>query len=148
MSKKGYKQTEEHKKKIGATNSIVLRGRKHTEECKKRMSIAHFGLKLSEETKRKLSEIHKGDKNWNWKGGVSGEHLLKTREKNAGRKKPKQCEICGVFGKDLKHGLCFDHDHKTGKFRGWICFRCNSVLGFVKDNKELLFTMIEYLKNN
>lgn len=69
--------------------------------------------------------------------------LLQIREKLVGRKKPKQCEICGAIGK-----ICYDHNHKTGKFRGWICYRCNLTLGFVKDNTELLNVMIEYLKNN
>ena len=73
---------------------------------------------------------------------------LKKREKLAGRLKPEQCEICGAFGKDLKRGLCFDHDHNTGKFRGWICTRCNLILGLAKDNSELLIKLSEYIKNN
>ncbi len=32
--KKGYKLTEEHRKKIGLANSVALIGRKHTEETK------------------------------------------------------------------------------------------------------------------
>ena len=83
-----------------------------------------------------------------YKGGIENESLtykqsvLKKREKIAGRKRPNQCEICGAMGK-----ICFDHDHETGKFRGWICLRCNFALGLVKDNIEILFTMIKYLKN-
>ena len=66
-------------------------------------------------------------------------------ERKAGRKKPEQCEICGGFGKDLNKGLCFDHNHETGKFRGWICSRCNVVLGYVEDNPKLLIKLIKYL---
>ena len=89
-----------------------------------------------------------GEKNVNWKGGVSREINYKAnlrrlkRESNAGRTAPEQCELCGAFGK-----ICFDHDHTTGKFRGWICARCNSALGFVKDNSELLLKMSEYVKS-
>lgn len=83
-----------------------------------------------------------GEKNPAWKGG----HSVNARRKFwATRSKPEQCEICGVFGKDLKRGLCFDHDHITGKFRGWICGRCNIALGMVKDNTGILLTMIEYI---
>lgn len=78
-----------------------------------------------------------GTRNGNWKGGVS---KLAHKEFLAGRNKPKQCEICGSLG-----DICFDHDHKTGKFRGWICRRCNLVLGLVKDNKQLLLDLKNYL---
>ena len=65
------------------------------------------------------------------------------QEIEAGRKKPGQCELCGRTGK-----ICFDHDHKTGKFRGWICHKCNVSLGLIDDNIQTLELMIEYIKNN
>lgn len=64
-------------------------------------------------------------------------------EKIAGRKKPEQCEVCGAFGR-----IVFDHDHKTGEFRGWICNRCNVALGMANDNIEILELLIKYLKQN
>lgn len=79
-----------------------------------------------------------GEKNGNWNGGTS--NRLGIKEKIAGRLRPEQCEICGAIGK-----ICFDHDHKTGLFRGWICSRCNLALGLVKDNEELLISLSEYL---
>jgi 5-methylcytosine-specific restriction endonuclease McrA len=56
MFKKGYVQSEEHKKRIGESNSIALLGKKHTEERRKNMSLAQ-----------------KGDKGNNWKGGKTKE---------------------------------------------------------------------------
>ena len=85
-----------------------------------------------------MSEKMKGEKNHRWKGGLTN---LQKKEKIAGRKKPDSCEICGGGGI-----ICFDHDHKTGKFRGWICSRCNFTLGNVKDNSELLIALAEYLR--
>lgn len=45
------------------------------------------------------------------------------------------CEICGtlpgyvgVCGARLKRSLDEDHDHGTGKHRGWICARSNKQL--------------------
>jgi len=61
----------------------------------------------------------------------------------AGRKQPEQCEICGAFGK-----ICFDHNHETGEFRGWICMRCNTALGLVKENTETLMALIKYIRKN
>lgn len=41
-----------------------------------------------------------------------------------------------------------DHDHKTGKVRGLLCRRCNDFLGKVKDNRDILRRLEEYLKRN
>ena len=62
-------------------------------------------------------------------------------ESRAGRPKPLFCEICN----EKRNRIVFDHDHKTGKFRGWICNTCNSALGFVDDNPNILKRMLEYL---
>ncbi len=56
----------------------------------------------------------------------------------ARRNKPDRCEICGTNG-DVE----FDHCHKTGCGRGYLCHRCNVVLGLVHDERTLLRRMIE-----
>lgn len=68
--------------------------------------------------------------------------VLKTHE-NATRPKSGQCEIC-----TKKCNTVYDHDHKTGKFRGWICQQCNTSLGMIKDKIEILQKMITYLVKN
>jgi group I intron endonuclease len=47
-----YKQTEEHKRKIG----LKSKGRKMSDEQKKKLSIIHTGTKLSQEHKQKISQ--------------------------------------------------------------------------------------------
>lgn len=37
------------------------------------------------------------------------------------------CELCGSVP---KRGLDEDHDHKTGRHRGWLCARCNRVMHY------------------
>ena len=141
-----------------------IKGHRHPDEILKKISEARLGVPawnkgkaMSEETKKKLSEKLKGRispnkgkkfskewrKNLSKARGGKGDGLteLQRREKIAGRKKPKQCELCGAMGI-----ICFDHNHNTGKFRGWICKRCNVVLGLVKDNSELLNSMVKYLR--
>jgi hypothetical protein len=38
-----------------------------------------------------------------------------------------------------------DHDHRTGKVRGLLCFTCNAALGNVRDDPGLLMALIGYL---
>lgn len=42
--------------------------------------------------------------------------------------------------------LSIDHCHTSGKIRGLLCYRCNMMLGYAKDNAETLSIAIEYLK--
>lgn len=65
---------------------------------------------------------------------------LAAQELAAQRPKPDRCELCGKIGP-----VVFDHCHDSGKFRGWICTSCNSALGLVKDNVQLLQSMAAYL---
>lgn len=55
------------------------------------------------------------------------------------------CFICGITQDKLKRGLCVDHDHKTGKIRGLLCSPCNFILGFAKDEIEILTNAVAYL---
>jgi hypothetical protein len=43
--------------------------------------------------------------------------------------------------------LCIDHDHKTGKFRGLLCNRCNRCIGRFDDNPILLRAAAAYLED-
>ncbi len=55
------------------------------------------------------------------------------------------CKTCGKVNRDGRR-LYIDHDHETGKVRGLLCHRCNSLLGYVKDDIDILQNMIAYLK--
>lgn len=56
--------------------------------------------------------------------------------------KTEACAICGS-----KVRLVLDHDHKSKQFRGWICSRCNLMLGLSQDNPKVLKSAIRYLKS-
>lgn len=98
MFKKGYKQTEEHKRKIGEANKVSLLGQRHSPateikkgqrlspstEFKKGHTTWIKGLKHSEETKRKMSVSRKGMPSY-WKGKKrSLEHRKKLSEAHKG----------------------------------------------------------------
>ena len=67
----------------------------------------------------------------------------KKVESAAGQERPTECEVCGRGGR-----ICYDHCHKTGKFRGWLCVNCNLILGNVDDTPELLRRLAHYLEMN
>ena len=47
---------------------------------------------------------------------------------------------CAVCSGEPEH---VDHDHKTGRVRGILCFNCNQALGNVRDNPEVLQGLID-----
>lgn len=57
-----------------------------------------------------------------------------------------KCAICGTVdpGKTNWHA---DHDHKTGQKRGVLCHKCNTGLGLLKDDVDVLCAAIEYLNH-
>lgn len=56
-----------------------------------------------------------------------------------------KCSICNRQEKDGRRKLCLDHDHKTGKFRGWLCENCNRALGQFEDNPNILRKAADYV---
>ncbi len=56
------------------------------------------------------------------------------------------CGICQTpVTVDTAH---VDHDHTYGTVRGFLCPRCNRLLGSAKDSTAILRSAIEYLENN
>jgi hypothetical protein len=43
--------------------------------------------------------------------------------------------------------LSLDHCHKTGKFRGWLCYKCNSIAGKSNEEIDRLSSLVAYLKS-
>jgi len=56
------------------------------------------------------------------------------------------CAICGRPQMDFKKRFHVDHDHETGKVRGLLCYRCNSMLGMACDDPVRLQAAISYLR--
>jgi hypothetical protein len=94
-----------------AWNEIHLIGHEVSDETKQKLSDAHSGKTLSDEHKRKISrslyarwesgefeDIHVGENNYKWRGGVEGaypkEFNIKLKRQIKERDKDK-CRICG-----------------------------------------------------
>jgi hypothetical protein len=52
--------------------------------------------------------------------------------------------ICDICSNTIR--IAYDHDHITGKFRGWLCINCNTTLGLVHDDPEHLQKLLNYLR--
>lgn len=44
-------------------------------------------------------------------------------------------------------GECVDHDHTTGRVRGWLCSPCNTALGLLKEDPSRIANLTLYAKS-
>lgn len=76
--------------------------------------------------------------------GLSEEQFLNMLNSQSSK-----CAICfkdvsgEVNTKDLKAFV--DHNHKSGVVREILCLYCNSIIGYSRENKEVLLAAIDYL---
>ncbi len=57
------------------------------------------------------------------------------------------CPICQKSKiREHKNEVCLDHNHKTGKIRGWICGSCNASIGKFNEDVNILERAIKWLK--
>ena len=102
--------------------------------CGIKKDLKHFGARL--ETKDKKDHRCNRCKN---------EH---SRIRNEIRKtSPQKRDVCDCCGQSY-HLMYLDHNHKTNKFRGWLCHKCNSGIGYLGDTIEGLEKAIAYLRKS
>lgn len=56
------------------------------------------------------------------------------------------CALCGEALPNSRRNAVVDHCHNTGKIRGVIHKKCNTALGYFKDNADVLRLAIAYLE--
>lgn len=62
----------------------------------------------------------------------------------ANRIKANGCEVCGT----TRVKLCLDHCHRTGMIRGCLCSNCNTSLGKLNDDYDLILRLAGYLRKH
>ena len=135
------------------------------------MSVTIYGKEHKTDCKCSSCKSQRGEKPWNWKGGIScnrKEYDKKrynkvervNRLKNYGiavddydkmfKKQNGVCAICGKPETKISRSgvrrLSIDHNHKTGKIRGLLCCKCNIGIGSFLESVEFLLKAIKYLK--
>lgn len=99
-----------------------------------------------EDILRRHRAHNKSEHRRSWARNYAAIRLRTESERAAGRPKPEACGICGKSG--TAKGIVFDHDHATGKFRGWICGLCNTAIGLSGDSPAILRAMARYLETS
>ncbi len=90
--------------------------------------------------KKKLYSLRYREGNRERIRAIKREKLRVLRETQAGRPRSPVCELCDCEVTEIH----WDHDHQTGKFRGWLCQTCNFILGNAGDDPVLLRKMADY----
>jgi 5-methylcytosine-specific restriction endonuclease McrA len=93
-----YKHSEETKIKIGLANKgkiSKLRGRKISEEVRRKISKSHIGMHHSVETRLKMKE-RCGEKGPRWKGGITSNKEYVSWLKNKRNRIIKRLKIDGL----------------------------------------------------
>lgn len=76
----------------------------------------------------------------NYKYGVTKEFLVALYKKQDGK-----CAICGEIPQSERR-LHVDHCHSTGAVRGLLCHGCNTGIGALQEDAEILSRAIDYLR--
>ncbi|MBA3757125.1 MAG: endonuclease VII domain-containing protein [Nitrosomonas sp.] len=68
-------------------------------------------------------------------------------------KQMRSCKICGKNTEDwwtnkTNGGLHIDHHHECGRVRGLLCSGCNTAIGLMSEDPEILKKAIKYLKKS
>lgn len=142
----------------GMCKSCYNRRYKNTKEQHRRNNARwrerHYDVVLAQERKsaRKRYATAEGKsaaRLWHLRSkfGISGEdyNLLLASQNGV-------CAICGQPETAKRNGvvkfLAVDHNHKTGKIRGLLCQKCNTMVGHSDDNAERLKDAAAYLEKH
>lgn len=112
--------------------------------CKKCHSDYMVNYYKNNDEQRKIKNKINSGKDTNWKR----HKLTKEAFDEMVFRYDGKCHACGI-----NNASNIDHDHSCcpgyrgcGKcVRGILCYQCNTALGLVKDSKEILQKLIEYL---
>jgi hypothetical protein len=148
-----YRET--HKKEVAAKKKIycethkeeiAIRNKAYHETHKKELAVKHRAYhETHKEESRVYHKVHREKRNSQRlenKYGITLEDkriMWKTQDG--------KCLICKK--KLTKSKDChIDHCHATGKIRGLLCHKCNSLLGCANDDLAILQSAVDYIRKN
>lgn len=118
-----------------------------TATCKPCRKIKHKAVYDNNPAVRRSGLKNRPDKLKRDYGLESWEQVVRILDSQHGRCANRACgkeislDVMGVGG----NRAVIDHNHKTGKFRALLCSPCNTKLGVLESDENLILGLIEYL---
>ena len=131
--------------KCGSVKIALKNGGLRCRPCATQKDIAYYHSRKSYRMKRREQYIMR-------KYGVTLDCLDNLLAAQRGRrliclKAWQDCEPATISRYEDSYllRLCVDHDHLTGKVRGLLCIKCNSAIGELRDDPNLVRAAKVYL---
>lgn len=106
-------------------------------EFQKYKKTNEYKVKLKDKKNSDKYKAKARDTNYKKKYNISTNIYNNMYESQDGK-----CDIC----KNNFDKLVVDHNHKTGKVRSLLCFKCNSAIGLLFENEEYLESAKLYIQ--
>ena len=141
--KTGKERTNAANRKFYKANKEKILAKRKTPEGQKRIRESQKKYLSNPKNRKKRSKAIR--KCWLKAGyGISLDQYDKMFQEQNG-----VCAICGKKETSInQYGvkrLAVDHDHKTGKIRGLLCFKCNVIIGHLGEDWVLTKKITEYI---
>lgn len=94
---------------------------------------------------RNIEKLKLRDKSYNLKKkfNMTIEDYQELKKQQNGK-----CACCPKEFSSNGKDLAVDHCHSTGKIRGLLCNECNTSLGLLKEDTQIIRNLIAYLDNS
>lgn len=110
-------------------------------DCERLANNSRYIPKPKKESIKKDTKLSEKKRQLKIRYNLSYEDYLLMYERQEGK-----CLICEkhkVLG--TMKGLYVDHCHTTGRVRGLLCSRCNTLLGYIENSDNILDNIKKYL---
>ena len=114
---------------------------KNPEESRKRINEYRNRIKI--ENPEKLILSNRNTKLKRAYGITHNDYLVMLEQQDY------KCACCGVDNKNAGiKGLVVDHNHTTGKIRQLLCHQCNTALGLLKEDINIINNLLKYIRKH
>jgi len=130
---KEFEATRDWSKYCSHECKLAMRSKREGGEARKERDATYYQKNKRAARNRQLLRFF----------GITIEDYEEMLEEQNGR-----CSICGKHHTEEGKALAVDHCHETGKVRGLLCSCCNTAIGLLQDNTDLLRNAIDYLEES
>jgi hypothetical protein len=144
LKEKNKQYRLENKEKVKETNKRwETENAEKAEERKKRYLVRNpEKVKLSQKAWYEANKSKKREDSLIRKYDITLDDYEKMLQEQNG-----SCAICFVKAEDERNKiLVVDHNHLTGEVRSLLCNGCNTAIGLLKENQEVILRAADYLK--